>query len=29
MKGEFAGVNDFEVVAWLAILPESLEWAAQ
>ena len=22
MKGEFAGINDFEVVAWLAVLPE-------
>ena len=20
MKGEFAGINDFEVVAWLAVL---------
>ena len=23
MKGEFAGVNDFEVVAFLVVLPES------
>lgn len=23
-KGEFAGINDFEVVAWLAILPEAI-----
>lgn len=23
IKGEFAGINDFEVVAWLAILPDS------
>ena len=23
MKGEFAGINDFEVVAWLAVLPEA------
>jgi hypothetical protein len=23
MKGEFAGTNDFEVVAWLAVLPET------
>lgn len=23
MKGEFAGTNDFEVVAWLAVLPEA------
>ncbi len=23
MKGEFAGINDFEVVAWLAVLPSS------
>jgi hypothetical protein len=23
MKGEFAGINDFEVVAWLAVLPLS------
>jgi hypothetical protein len=22
LKGEFAGIDDFEVVAWLAILPE-------
>jgi hypothetical protein len=22
MKGEFAGINDFEVVAFLAVLPE-------
>ena len=22
LKGEFAGINDFEVIAWLAILPE-------
>lgn len=22
MKGEFAGINDFEVVAWLAVLPD-------
>ena len=22
MKGEFSGINDFEVVAWLAVLPE-------
>ena len=21
MKGEFAGINDFEVLAWLAVLP--------
>ena len=21
MKGEFGGINDFEVVAWLAVLP--------
>ena len=25
MKGEFAGINDFEVVAWLAVLPEVAE----
>jgi hypothetical protein len=23
MKGEFAGINDFEVIAWLAVLPEA------
>ncbi len=23
IKGEFAGINDFEVVAWLAVLPDS------
>ena len=23
MKGEFAGINDFEVIAWLAVLPDS------
>ena len=23
MKGEFAGINDFEVVAYLVILPEA------
>jgi Helicase conserved C-terminal domain/SNF2-related domain len=23
MKGEFAGINDFEVVAWLSVLPEA------
>jgi len=23
MKGEFAGINDFEVVAWLVVLPEA------
>jgi len=23
MKGEFAGINDFEVVAYLVVLPES------
>ena len=23
MKGEFAGINNFEVVAWLAVLPEA------
>lgn len=23
-KGEFAGINDFEVVAWLAVLPEAV-----
>ncbi len=28
MKGEFAGINDFEVVAWLAVLPESQTAAA-
>ncbi len=28
MKGEFAGINDFEVVAWLAVLPESQNAAA-
>ncbi len=28
MKGEFAGINDFEVVAWLAVLPESQSAAA-
>ena len=22
IKGEFAGINDFEVIAWLAVLPE-------
>jgi len=22
MKGEFAGINDFEVLAWLAVLPD-------
>jgi hypothetical protein len=22
MKGEFAGINDFEVIAWLAVLAE-------
>jgi len=22
-KGEFAGINDFEVVAWLAVLSET------
>lgn len=25
LKGEFAGTNDFEVLAWLAILPEGTE----
>ena len=25
LKGEFAGINDFEVIAWLAILPEDGE----
>ena len=25
MKGEFAGINDFEVLAWLAVLPEVAE----
>ena len=25
LKGEFAGTNDFEVVAWLVILPEAAE----
>ncbi len=29
MKGESAGANDFEVVAWMAILPESREGAAR
>ncbi len=24
IKGEFAGINDFEVVAWLAVLPEAV-----
>jgi hypothetical protein len=24
MKGEFAGINDFEVIAWLAVLPETV-----
>jgi hypothetical protein len=24
LKGEFAGSNDFEVVAWLAVLPEAV-----
>lgn len=24
MKGEFAGTNDFEVIAWLAVLPEAV-----
>jgi len=24
MKGEFAGINDFEVIAWLAVLPEAV-----
>ena len=28
MKGEFAGINDFEVVAWLAVLPEPQDGAA-
>jgi hypothetical protein len=23
MKGEFSGINDFEVIAWLAVLPEA------
>ena len=23
MKGEFAGINDFEVIAWLAVLPDA------
>jgi hypothetical protein len=23
MKGEFAGINDFEVIAWLAVLPDT------
>jgi hypothetical protein len=23
MKGEFAGINDFEVIAWLAVLPNT------
>jgi len=23
IKGEFAGINDFEVIAWLAVLPEA------
>lgn len=23
IKGEFAGINDFEVIAWLAVLPDS------
>ncbi|MDA8118893.1 MAG: helicase-related protein [Gammaproteobacteria bacterium] len=25
LKGEFAGINDFEVLAWLAVLPEVAE----
>jgi SNF2 family DNA or RNA helicase len=25
MKGEFAGTNDFEVLAWVAVLPEAVE----
>jgi len=25
LKGEFAGINDFEVIAWLAVLPEGGE----
>jgi hypothetical protein len=25
LKGEFAGTNDFEVIAWLVILPEAAE----
>jgi hypothetical protein len=24
MKGEFAGINDFEVVAFLAVLPDAV-----
>jgi len=24
IKGEFAGINDFEVVAWLVVLPEAV-----
>jgi len=28
MKGEFAGINDFEVIAWLAVLPEFQREAA-
>lgn len=28
MKGEFAGINDFEVIAWLAVLPETQDRAA-
>jgi hypothetical protein len=29
MKGEFAGTNDFEVIAWLAVLPNSLAEAGR
>ena len=29
MKGEFAGVNDFEVVAFLVVLPEEPMKAAE
>jgi SNF2 family DNA or RNA helicase len=28
LQGEFAGINDFEVIAWLAVLPESTNGAA-
>jgi hypothetical protein len=28
MKGEFAGINDFEVVAFLVALPPSMDAAA-
>ena len=28
LKGEFAGSNDFEVIAWLAVLPDSQPEAA-